>query len=363
MTTPLAARLTAEIAETGPITVADYMARCLGDPHDGYYTTRIPFGSAGDFVTAPEVSQIFGELIGAWLLAVWDAAGAPAPVRLVELGPGLGTLMADILRVAALRPAFLSAIRVDLVETSPVLRAAQAERLADAPCPLAWHDRVEDVPEGPALVIANEFFDALPIRQFVRTRAGWGERMVGIDADGRLAFGVGPGTLPAAALAAFETQPEGTILEVQPVGDAIMTGLASRIARDGGALLAIDYGYAAAGTGDTLQAMRAHAFADPLAEPGAADLTAHVNFAALAAAAKRAGAAIHGPITQGAFLLGLGLVERAQRLAAGKDEAAFRSIEADVGRLAGADQMGELFKVLAVTPPGLLPPPFASGSA
>lgn len=358
MTTPLAARLAAEIAETGPITVADYMARCLGDPHHGYYTTRIPFGAAGDFVTAPEVSQIFGELIGAWLLAVWDAAGAPASVRLVELGPGRGTLMADILRVAALRPAFLSAIHVDLVETSPVLRTAQRERLAHAPCPVAWHARVEDIPDGPMLVVANEFFDALPIRQFIRTREGWGERMVGLDADGRLAFGIGPGTLPAAFAASVDTVPEGTIVEVQPIGDAIMTTLAVRIARDGGALLAIDYGYARPGTGDTLQAMRAHGFADVLAEPGAADLTAHVNFAALAAAAKRAGAASHGPITQGRFLLGLGLIERARRLAEGKDEAAFQSIEADVGRLAGVDQMGDLFKVLAVTRSGMTPPPF-----
>ena len=363
MTTPLAVRLAAEIAETGPISVADYMARCLGDPRDGYYTTRIPFGPAGDFVTAPEVSQIFGELIGAWLLAAWDAAGAPAPVRLVELGPGRGTLMADILRVAALRPGFLAAIRVDLVETSPVLRQAQRERLAGAPCPVAWHDRVEDVPAGPMLVVANEFFDALPIRQFARTPEGWRERMVGLDADGRLAFGLGPGTLAANSVAAFDAAPEGTILEVQPIGDAIMATLAARIAGDGGALLAIDYGYAGPGTGDTLQAVRAHAFADVLADPGASDLTAHVNFSALAAAAKRAGAAVHGPITQGAFLLGLGLVERAGRLAEGKDEATFRSIEADVARLAGVEQMGDLFKVLAVTAPGLVPPPFAAGPA
>ena len=356
MTTPLAARLAAEIAETGPISVADYMARCLGDPHDGYYTTRVPFGTAGDFVTAPDVSQIFGELIGAWLLAMWDAAGAPDPVRLVELGPGRGTLMADILRVAALRPSFLSALRVDLVETSPVLRLEQRTCLADAPCPVAWHDRVEDIPAGPLLVVANEFFDALPIRQFVRTREGWRERMIGLDADGGLAFGLGPGTLPADA--ATVAAPAGTIVEVQPAGDAIMATLAARIVRDGGALLAIDYGYAGPGSGDTLQAMRAHAFADVLQAPGAADLTAHVNFAALSAAARRAGGAAHGPVTQGSFLLGLGLVERARRLAAGKDEATFRAIEADVARLAGVDQMGELFKVLAVTRPGLAPPPF-----
>ena len=356
MTTPLAARLAAEIAETGPISVADYMARCLGDPHDGYYTTRVPFGTAGDFVTAPDVSQIFGELIGAWLLAMWDAAGAPDPVRLVELGPGRGTLMADILRVAALRPSFLSALRVDLVETSPVLRLEQRTRLADAPCPVAWHDRVEDIPDGPLLVVANEFFDSLPIRQFVRTREGWRERMIGLDADGRLAFGLGPGTLPADA--ATVAAPAGTIVEVQPAGDAIMATLAARIVRDGGALLAIDYGYAGPGSGDTLQAMRAHAFADVLQTPGAADLTAHVNFAALSAAARRAGGAAHGPVTQGSFLLGLGLVERARRLAAGKDEATFRAIEADVARLADVDQMGELFKVLAVTRPGLAPPPF-----
>lgn len=360
MSTPLADRLAAEIAETGPITVADYMARCLGDPRDGYYTTRVPFGAAGDFVTAPEVSQIFGELIGAWLMSVWDAAGAPDPVRLVELGPGRGTLMADVLRVAALRPAFLAALSVDLVETSPVLRQVQRDRLADAPCPVAWHERAEDIPDGPMLVVANEFFDALPIRQFARSPQGWRERMVGLDADGRLAFGLGPATLQAAAVTALKDAPDGAVVEVQPIGDAIMATLAARIARDGGALLAIDYGYARAGTGDTLQAMRAHAFADVLDAPGAADLTAHVNFAALATAARRTGAAVHGPITQGAFLLGLGLVERARRLAEGKDDAAFRSIEVDVGRLAGVEQMGELFKVIAVTPPGMVPPPFAT---
>jgi len=358
MTQPLAERIAAEIAASGPISVADFMARCLGDPQDGYYMTRVPFGADGDFTTAPEVSQLFGELIGAWLIATWDAAGAPSPVRLVELGPGRGTLAADILRVAALRPAFLDALTVELVEISPVLRQTQKTTLGASPRPVTWHDRVEDLPDGPMLVVANEFFDALPVHQFVKAQGAWRERVVGLGDNGRLAFGIGPGALPEAMAAGFADAPDGAILEVQPVADAIMETLAGRIAGQGGALLAIDYGYVRPGIGDTLQALRAHTHVDALADPGAADLTTHVNFAALGAAARRGGAAVHGPVTQGAFLLALGLVERAQKLAAGSDAAGFRAIEADVARLAAVDQMGELFKVMAVTPDTLLAPGF-----
>lgn len=362
MTTPLAARLAEEIAASGPISISAYMARSLGDPEHGYYTTRMPFGQAGDFVTAPEVSQLFGEMIGAWLLTVWEGLGAPRPVRLVELGPGRGTLMADILRVARLRPAFLEAATVELVETSPHLRDLQRQTLAGAPLPVTWHDGIDDLPEGPLLVVANEFFDALPIRQLVRTADGWRERMVGLDDAGKLAFGLGPVHFPEAGRADLGTAPEGAVLELQPAATAVMTALAGRLVREGGAALAIDYGYEGPAFGDTLQAVRGHAYADVLEDPGTADLTAHVDFAALAQAARTAGASAHGPLPQGAFLVALGLVERAERLAAGKSDAEFAAIEAAVRRLVAEDEMGNLFKVLAVTPTGVAPPPFAVSS-
>jgi len=354
---PLAERLARLIAADGPMTVAAFMSHAVGD----YYARREPFGPAGDFVTAPEISQIFGELVGAWILAQWDAAGRPAPVNLVELGPGRGTLMADLLRTARLVPDFLAAAELHLVETSERLRAAQAATLAGAPLAPTWHDRLDDVPAGPLYVVANEFFDALPIRQFVRTGGTWRERVVGLDAGGRLAFGLGPGRLADAAAPAGAA--EGAIFEVSPVSQAVMATLAGRIARDGGAMLAIDYGHAESGVGDTLQALAGHAFADPLDRPGEVDLTAHVDFAALARAARAAGAAAWGPIGQGAFLTALGLVPRAERLGRDASPEERAALAAAVHRLAGtADgEMGALFKVLAVTPAGAPPPPPFAG--
>ena len=353
MTTPLAAKIRRIIEADGPISLAAYMAHCLGDPAHGYYMTRDPLGAAGDFVTAPEVSQMFGEIVGAWLVHAWELAPAPH-IRLVELGPGRGTLMADILRVAARQGDFAAAISVHLVETSPLLRAKQAETLGGSGYQADWHHAFSQIPEGPVLVVANEFFDALPIRQFIRRDAAWRERVVGLDAAGELAFGIGPGLLAGGPEA-----PEAAILEVSPAGEALAGEIARRIAAAGGAALIVDYGYAAGGPGETLQAVRRHAFVDPLAAPGEADLTAHVDFAALARQAEAAGAAVHGPIAQGEFLLSLGLRERAERL--GATAAAFmrEPIRAAVERLAGAEGMGELFKVLALTRPGVAPPPFA----
>jgi NADH dehydrogenase [ubiquinone] 1 alpha subcomplex assembly factor 7 len=356
--TPLGRRLARLIAETGPITVADYMAHCLGDPEHGYYLTREPFGPAGDFVTAPEISQMFGELIGAWLAEAWHAAGRPAPVRLVELGPGRGTLAADVARTLRLLPDLVAAATLHLVETSPRLRSLQAETLASAPVATHWHDRLEDVPPGFTLAVANEFFDALPVRQFVRTPEAWRERVVGLGDDGGLAFGLGPGALAACELPPrLREAPPGAILEVSPASIAVMQTLAGRIARSGGALLAVDYGHAESGIGETLQAVARHAFADPLAAPGEADLTAHVDFAALARAARSAGAAAHGPICQGDFLAALGLAQRAERLARDATPAIRAAVAAAAERLAAPDQMGTLFKVLAVTPRGTPPPP------
>lgn len=354
--TPLEHRLKALIRLNGPLSIADYMAICLGDPDYGYYMARDPFGLGGDFVTAPEVSQMFGELLGLWAVDLWMAAGQPPSVHLVELGPGRGTLMIDAMRAADVVPAFTAAVRVHMIESSPRLTAIQWDRLAAAGIAADWHDRIDKLPPGPIIVIANEFFDALPIRQFQRTQGIWRERVVGLDAADRLTFGVGATILPAADVPAdLASSPDGAILELAPIAFATMEVLASRIARSGLGLVAIDYGYAATAIGDSFQAVRAHKPVDPLARPGEADLTAHVNFGALARAAERSGAVAHGVVEQGDFLLRLGIAERAGRLGADKDKAARDQILADVNRLVGSDEMGSLFKVLAVTAPGLKP--------
>jgi NADH dehydrogenase [ubiquinone] 1 alpha subcomplex assembly factor 7 len=350
--TPLAQKLVRQIEAFGPITIADYMAACLGDPEHGYYMTREPFGAAGDFITAPEISQMFGELIGLWAASCWQHMGSPARFTLVEIGPGRGTLMADALRAAAIVPGFVEAAEIALVETSPRLRQIQHETLASHR--VAWFDRVEDLPDGPAILIANELFDALPIRQFVRVQDGWAERMVGVE-DGRLTFGLRPG---AAIDGVDIVVPEGAVIEIAAASASIMSVLADRLNRFGGALLAIDYGHAESGHGDTLQALRQHEFDDPLGHPGEADLTVHVDFAALAASARAEGARASAVWTQGDFLIALGLLERAGRLGAGKDAATQDAIRAAVQRLAGPEAMGSLFKVLCVTGGDLAVPPF-----
>jgi NADH dehydrogenase [ubiquinone] 1 alpha subcomplex assembly factor 7 len=343
--TPLEAEIRRIIAADGPMQVARYMELCLGHPRHGYYTTRDPLGAAGDFVTAPEVSQMFGELIGAWAATVWRQMGSPAGVKLIELGPGRGTLMADALRAARALPGFLDATTVHLVETSPALRARQQARLESAPT--HWHDRIEDVPDGPCIAIANEFVDALPVDQLVCDRDGWHLRMVGVVAD-RLAYVVAPD--PLRHPVDVDAVP-GAIQELRH--DAPVALLAQRIARHGGAALIIDYGHGATATGDTLQAVRAHQFADPLADPGEADLTTQVDFAALARTAQRAGAATSGPLGQGEFLRRLGIAERAARLKASATAEQAAEIDAALTRLTAADQMGELFKVLAIADPKL----------
>ena len=361
--TRLAEKLKRRIAADGPLSVAQYMSVCLGDPEAGYYTTREPFGAKGDFITAPEVSQMFGELVGAACLSAWQALGSPADFQLVELGPGRGTLMADLLRVAALRPDFLAGARLNLVETSPRLRQMQARTLEATPLAPAFRDRFQDVPAGPLVLVANEFFDALPIHQFVRTAQGWHERQIGISDSGSLAFGVGSAKLAGGAVPGeFASAGEGSILETQPAANAIAEEIGHRIAEFGGMALFIDYGYLKTSTGDTLQALYKHAHDDVLAHPGEADLTAHVNFEALAAAAIRGGAAVLPPLSQGDFLLRSGLLERAGTLGAGKSRAEQEAIRDAVERLAAPGQMGDLFKVLAVTSQGISFPPFDSAS-
>ncbi len=355
--TPLARLIADLIRVNGPIALDRYMALAAGHPALGYYATRDPLGRAGDFTTAPEISQMFGEVLGLWAAAVWQSMGEPAPLRLVELGPGRGTLMADALRAARALPPFRAALDVHLVETSPVLRAKQEEALAPAGVPARWHAGLDTVPDGPAIVLANEFLDALPVKQFRRGPRGWHERLVGLDGAGALAFGLAPDPEPRLAAEA----PEGAMVEVGAQAVEVMGALARRLVAGGGAALVIDYGHAASGFGETLQAVRGHAYADPLRHPGEADLTAHVDFAALARAARGAGAAIHGPVEQGAFLLDLGIGARAAQLARAKpDEGG--AVEAALRRLteAGTTEapgMGRLFKALAVTGPGLPTPP------
>jgi NADH dehydrogenase [ubiquinone] 1 alpha subcomplex assembly factor 7 len=350
--TPLAAEIATLIRQNGPIGIDRYMALCLGHPVHGYYHTRDPLGVRGDFTTAPEISQMFGELIGAWTAYVHGLMGRPDPLVLIELGPGRGTLMADALR--ALRAA-APGLRVapHLVETSPVLRAVQERTLAGTGA--SWHDGIESLPEGPAIILANEFFDCLPVLQFVRGSGGWHARQVGLDAQGGFAFGLAPEPTPGLDA----DGPEGALLSVPSAGLAVIRALAQRLRTMGGALLILDYGHVRPGFGDTLQAMTRHGFADPLAAPGEADLTHHVDFAALAKAASHAGAQTHGPVDQGAFLLRLGLRQRAERLKARATAAQSAEIDAAVARLTDAGQtgMGSLFKVLAVSgpDPGPLP--------
>lgn len=351
--TPLGREIAALVASEGPVSVARFMALCLGDPRHGYYMTRDPFGAAGDFVTAPEVSQMFGELIGLWCADTWSRMGAPGVVRLVELGPGRGTLIADAARAARALPPFRAALDIHLVEMSPALRNTQRATLEAGGITATWHERVETVPEAPALVVANEFFDALPIRQFVRAPDGWRERLVGLGEGGGLAFGLAPEPAPSLAGVAG---PLGAILEIAEEGAAVMRTLASRVAQQGGAVLAIDYGHARTQTGETLQAVRRHAFVDALSEPGEADVTAHVDFAALGRIAAQSGASVHGPVTQGAFLRSLGLSARAEALRRHASAETAAGIDAAVDRLAGGGAgMGELFKVLAVADPRLGP--------
>lgn len=348
---PLAQELAELIRQEGPIGVSRYMALCLGHLRHGYYMKQDPFGADGDFTTAPEISQIFGELIGIWAAAAWQAMGAPASVRLVELGPGRGTLMQDMLRAARALPGFRNAISVHLVETSPVLRERQKEILAASGVTPHWHDRIEQALAGPAIVIANEFLDALPLDQFVRTAEGWRERLVGLDSEGQLAFGLA--AEPDASLSI--SAPVGSALEQPAAALDAVAAVARHVSAEGGAGLFIDYGPIRSGFGDTLQALKRHEFVDALAEPGDADLTVHVDFARMAQAGLAAGAAAQGPSTQRDFLLALGLQQRFEALSRRATPAQIQILESGVARLieTGSTAMGELFKVLAVADPKL----------
>lgn len=353
----LKARLAREIALTGPMTVADFVVRCLHDPADGYYATRPALGANGDFITAPMISQMFGELIGLWAIELWNRLGAPDRFRLVEVGPGDGTLMADLLRAGRLAPAFLEACDLILIEPSAPLRAVQARRLADADVAPRWVSDLTAVDtDAPVILIANEVLDCLPARQFVRTDDGWMERRVGVDDDGGLVFGLAAIT-GGFVRPDFEVEP-GQIVEQSDAQSAFGRDLGVLVKAAGGAALLIDYGRDRAGPGDTLQALRRHAKVDPLEAPGEADVTQWADFPRVLEAAVRAGADVTGCLTQGDFLHLLGIEARADRLKEGRPDAA-PIIERQLERLTGATQMGELFKVAAAfSPSSLIVPGF-----
>ncbi|MDE9450910.1 SAM-dependent methyltransferase [Aliiroseovarius sp. Z3] len=341
--TPLAKILGRRIAVTGPISIAEFMAECLLHPDHGYYTTRDPFGARGDFTTAPEISQMFGELLGLALAQTWLDQGAPAPFTLAELGPGRGTLMADILRATKNVPGFHAAARVHLIEASPVLKTAQAKALA--PHAIVHHESVDTLPEAPLFLLANEFFDALPIRQFQKDGTGWRERQVGFEHD-NLAIGL-TASLPVRDLEhRLGDTRDGDVVELCPPAPAIMAQIATRIATHGGAALIIDYGDWRS-VGDTLQAISAHEHVDPLTTPGKADLTAHVDFETLVRAA--APLSPHLLTPQGIFLERLGITQRAQTLAARLTGSALDVHINAHRRLTHPDEMGTLFKVLGLT--------------
>lgn len=344
-------RLIAQIQAGGPMTVAQYMTACLHDPQDGYYASRPALGAAGDFITAPLVSQMFGELIGLWLVEAWTRLGRPAAVNLVEMGPGDGTLMSDLLRAARLAPDFLAACEVWLVEVSEPLRRAQRQGLGDRP---RWVSSLAEIPEGrPMLLVANELLDCLPPRQFVRGETAWAERLVGLNEAGELAFGLSRAPLDRM----LPPAPAGAVLEHSAAQEALGAEIGARIAQDGGVALLIDYGRDAPGFGDTLQALKKHRKLHPLATPGEADLTVHADFPAVVAAARAAGAWAAPVITQGDFLVRLGIGARAEALANARPDKS-DEIERQLERLISPDQMGELFKVACLCEPGFAPPGF-----
>jgi NADH dehydrogenase [ubiquinone] 1 alpha subcomplex assembly factor 7 len=353
---PLQSEIKKLIRSSGPMPVWRYMELCLMHPQHGYYISRDPLGREGDFTTAPEVSQMFGELLGLWSASVWKAMGSPPSLRLVELGPGRGTMMADALRALRVLPPLYQLINVHLVEINPVLREKQRATLQGARN-ISWHDNLDDVPEGPAIILANEYFDVLPIHQAVKQETGWHERVVELDEDGKLAFAVAPEPIPRFEVLLpplLRAAPVGAIFEWRT--DTEIMKIASRVRDQDGAALIIDYGHLRSDAGDTFQAIARHSFTDPLQAPGLADVTAHVDFQALARAAEDMGARTHGPGTQGDFLIRLGIETRAVTLMAKAPPEVSEDIASALKRLIGTgrDGMGAMFKVLGISAPWVI---------
>ena len=361
--TPLEAHIKELIRADGPLRLDRYMELCLAHPEHGYYMGRDPLGRAGDFITAPEVSQMFGELIGVWCVDAWDAMGQPGELAIMELGPGRGTLMSDVLRCLGAIAGFTAKVRVHLVETSPALRQRQRETLTGSGASISWHEAVDQMPAGPAIVLANEFFDALGVRQFEHRSGAWFERMIGLDGAERLALGLAPDAIDLAATGA-PAAGEGDIWEFAPTRLDVARALGGRAQGGACAGLIIDYGHAESGLGDTVQAVRAHQPVDIVHAPGDADLTSHVDFAALGGALQEAGATTFAPITQGTFLTALGIEARAEVLKTNGTPEQRADVDAALARLTHCDQMGNLFKVSAFTSPGMRAPyPFGEFEA
>ncbi len=352
---PLHHEIAKLIATAGPMPVWRYMQLCLTHPRYGYYIAHDPLGREGDFITAPEVSQMFGELIGLWAASVWREMGSPSTVHLIELGPGRGTMMADALRALRVLPPLHDALSIHMVEINPVLRDQQRATLAGVHN-AHWHNSLDDVPRGPSIILANEYIDALPIHQMVKRDDGWHERTVELDAAGKLIFGVAQDAVPRFEVLLpplVRAAPVGAIFEWRP--DSEIMALATRLRETGGAALIVDYGHVRSDAGDTLQAIARHSFADPLQNAGEADVTAHVDFQALARAAEDVGACVHGPVTQGEFLQRLGIDARANSLMANASEEVADGIKTAKTRLIGSGRggMGAMFKVLAISDPSL----------
>lgn len=352
---PLHTEIKRLIRASGPMPVWRYMELCLWHPQHGYYISRDPLGREGDFTTAPEVSQMFGELLGLWAASVWKGVGSPETFRLIEIGPGRGTMMSDALRALRVLPQLYQTISVHMVEINPVLREKQKATLTGLRN-VTWHERFDEVPEGPSVVFANEYFDVLPIHQMIRRESGWHERMIELDADENFAYVAAPEPTPGFDMLVpplVRAAPVGAIFEWRP--DTEIMTIAKRMRDQRGAAVIIDYGHLRSEAGDTFQAIARHSFADPLRTPGLADITAHVDFDALGRAAEAVGARTHGPITQGEFLQRLGIETRALTLMQKASHEVAEDISTGLKRLIGGGRggMGELFKVLGVSDPGL----------